>query len=107
MALTTEQQAQKDAAVSAAKLSYATRCRELAERFRAGFVDAQDLYKEYIDNEYNDGGANAIADGDLANLRFTEADLAAFVTLMQQAVNLATGQAITPADYWATVNKIK
>lgn len=62
--------------------------------------NAADLEAEYFD-------AGAWADGDVAALGITAADLAACLTLLQQFDKLMTNQATTPAIYRTTLNKVR
>lgn len=61
----------------------------------------------YFDRGYNSGGAEEIADSDLESLGITAADLVATITLAQQLQNFANGDAVAPADYSATLNKMR
>ncbi len=65
------------------------------------------LAEVYFDRGYNSGGADEIVDGDLEALGITAADLASTVTLAQQLENFAAGDAVSPADYNATLNKMR
>ena len=59
-----------------------------------------DLVKEYFD-------AGAFADGDVAAIGITAAQLGACITLLQQVGLLMGSGATTPADYTATLNAVR
>ena len=71
------------------------------------FDNLEDLKKEYTDLGYAPAGANPIVDADLAAYNLTADNMTAGVTLLQQMINLATGAAVTVADYSATSNIFK
>lgn len=59
-----------------------------------------DLVKEFFD-------VGGFADGDVAALGITAAELSGCITLLQQVGLLMTGQATAAADYTATLNKVR
>lgn len=66
-----------------------------------------DQENEYFDAGYNGGGADAIADADLAAHDMTAAEFTAYITLIQQLNNFMTNAAVTAADYISTLNKMR
>jgi len=66
-----------------------------------------DQNKEYFDSGYNGGGADAIADADLAVHDMTAAEFTSYITLIQQLDNFMTNAAVTTGDYKATLNKMR
>lgn len=64
------------------------------------------MFKTYFDREYN--GANALIDADIpAELQITAANVAAFITLAENLGKMLGNQAVTTADYGATLNKLR
>lgn len=66
-----------------------------------------DLFTVYFDRGYNTGGANPIADEDVAALGITAADIAAGITLAEQIQNFLNSQAALQSDYDQTLNALR
>ena len=66
-----------------------------------------DRNKEYFDNGYNSGGADQIADADVATYDITAAEFTNYITLMGQLNNFFTNSAVTTGDYGSTINKLR
>ena len=67
----------------------------------------QALINVYFDRQYNIGGANELTTGDLAAIGVSPTQMAAFVTLGEQLQHLRNGQAVSTADYDATLNALR
>ena len=63
---------------------------------------ASDLEKEYFDAGYNN-----MTQEDLGALNVTPAEIASIITVLQQLKKLVSNEATTPADYMASLNKVR
>jgi hypothetical protein len=68
---------------------------------------ASAVENEYFDQGYNSGGDNEIVDNDVVNLGITASNIASGITLLQQQHKFFTNQAVSAADYAATVNMFR
>lgn len=66
-----------------------------------------DLESVYFDRGFNSGGANAIADADIAGTGLTAAQVGSGITLAQQVSKFVNNQAVTTGDYDATINTLR
>ena len=82
---------------------FATEVMEHAQAL-ANIADvASDLEKEYFDAGYN----NNMTQEDLGALNVTPAEIASIITVLQQLKKLVSNEATTPADYMASLNKVR
>jgi len=81
---------------------FATEVMEHAQSL-ANIADvASDLEKEYFDAGYNN-----MTQEDLGALNVTPAEIASIITVLQQLKKLVSNEATTPADYMASLNKVR
>jgi len=81
---------------------FATEVMEHAQAL-ANIADvASDLEKEYFDAGYNN-----MTQEDLGALNVTPAEIASIITVLQQLKKLVSNEATTPADYMASLNKVR
>lgn len=66
-----------------------------------------DAVNTYFKNGFDSGGANAIADSDVAANNLTAAKVAAGITFAQQLANLFGNAAVTQGDYESTVQELR
>lgn len=78
-----------------------------AQRLAVEVETAEDMKAIYYDRAYNSGGANELTDEDLAEFNITAAQLASYVTLCEQLVNMRDNAAVTQGDYGATLNQVR
>lgn len=71
---------------------------------RRGIFDMEDVY---FKREYNAGGANAITDEDIEGLGITAADVANWITMLQQLDNFFENQPVSQGDYEATLSVMR
>jgi hypothetical protein len=69
--------------------------------------DLREFYATYFDRGYNSGGADPIIDDDISSLNVTATEAADMITLMEQLQKFFDNQAVTQADYDATLNKFR
>ena len=61
----------------------------------------------YFDRGYNSGGSNPITDSDVSDLDLTAAQVGSWITLIEQLEKFFTNQAVTTADYDATLSTMR
>lgn len=90
----------------AAKLTFAGECQSIGTDLGQLGDKLKSVEKAWFSRGYNTGGT-AIVDADVASLGITAADVAAFITMIQQLQNFLGNAAVTTADYQATVEKMR
>ena len=93
--------------MNAQEAAFIQRVQSNAHRLAEDIDASIALMEVYFDRGYNSGGANVLDDDDLADRYITAAQLASYVTLAQQLLALRNGEAVTPADYSATLNQVR
>lgn len=66
-----------------------------------------ELVGTYFDLGFDGGGSDPIADGDITNYNFDAADVANYITLLQQFGNFMDNSAVSTGDYGASLNKVR
>ena len=90
------------------KISFGQKVQELTNALANVMDHVSTVEKAYFDRGYNVGGSNEIIDADiLPNIQLSAADLTNAITLLSQFKNFCFSQAVTQADYAATINKIR
>lgn len=64
------------------------------------------LEKQYFDNTYNSGGADAITDADLAAYDTTAAQFGDYMNVVSELANLFFNQPVATGDYAKSLNVI-
>lgn len=83
---------------------------ELVKAFSLLMEKCSVVNKAYFDQGFNVGGADPITDDDINTagyFSFSAAEFGSLMTLLEQQDKLLTNVAVTPADYSATINKIR
>lgn len=89
------------------KITFASDARANSTALAAAIEKALKFAEIYFDRGYNDVGEDSIEEVDLIGTGTTAALLASYVTLGQQLGELLAGNATVPADYGATLNKMR
>jgi hypothetical protein len=91
----------------ASKITFTQQAQDTVTNIGKAMQVAEDLSKTYFDRGYNSGGSNPIIDSDVNQLGITAANVASFITLAQQLINLFGNVSVTQGDYKATLNKMR
>lgn len=87
--------------------AFVQRVQSNAHKIATEIEVAEDMQAIYYDRGYGDGGENELTDSDLAKFGITAIQLASYVTLCAQLVNLRDNIAVAQGDYGATLNQVR
>lgn len=89
------------------KISFVLRAQELTEHLAAVMDGGPDLVQLFFDRAYGSGGANEIADADIASTSLTAAQVVSAITLLQNFDKFCNAGNPANDAYRVTVNQVR